>query len=161
GTAQCVGGATCQIQCNSGYHLCNGDCFSDTDPNHCTGACTPCPGAANATATCNGTGCSYRCNQGFAGCDLPSANGCEATVSTNIIACCACGAAGLCPHTTLGTTYCAPGQNGIGTCAIAFESREFARGPDGRVQVGILDASNQILVSVQDPVFSNRWVPWD
>ena len=63
GTNTC-GSGTCTVSCNTGFHVCSGQCRSNNDVGSCgTTSCSPCPGptAGTGSATCNGTACGLSC----------------------------------------------------------------------------------------------------
>jgi hypothetical protein len=72
-TDQCGANENCNLsnhecECNTGFHKCGGVCVSNNDVDTCGSACSPCPGMANGSATCNGSTCGYSCNSGYRDC---------------------------------------------------------------------------------------------
>jgi hypothetical protein len=62
---ECVAAdAPCDQNCAAGSHKCVDLCVLNTHVNSCGAACTGCPVPAGATATCDGTGCGFTCDQG-------------------------------------------------------------------------------------------------
>jgi hypothetical protein len=61
GKATC-NGTSCELACDTGFHLCDGNtCRSDRDIHSCGSSCTPCPVPMGGEATCDGTVCGARC----------------------------------------------------------------------------------------------------
>jgi len=113
-----TGGRTaCVVRCTGSTTRCGTSCVdTDTDALHC-GACdSPCPDAANASATCRSGTCGLSCDSGFDDCDGRAATGCETSLRT-LTDCGACG------------TACAPanatGACGSGSCAIGMSDAGF------------------------------------
>jgi hypothetical protein len=88
----CSGGA-CGLTCLGGSSLCNGKCVDlQDDPANCGKCATTCAGAANATGVCVKGACAGPlCNAGYGDCDANAANGCEATLLTDVKNCGKCG----------------------------------------------------------------------
>lgn len=110
---RCATGTTCRegactAICPTGQTMCTDQCVDlQTSVNHC-GACGTACSVAGATATCVGGVCGLgACNTGLGNCDGNAANGCETTVTTNIMHCGACGHACVAPGN--GTTSCVSG----------------------------------------------------
>jgi cysteine-rich repeat protein len=111
GTTACVGGA-CSPACSAGFGDCNpirsDGCETSlrtvSDCGTCGTACSPLP---NATPACPAGSCVVGfCTAGFGDCNHVASDGCEATLSTNLSHCGACGTACTNPH---GTTACSGG----------------------------------------------------
>lgn len=55
-------GTTCQVQCNSAYHLCGTNaCYGNSDPQHCGSSCQLCSAPTGGTATCISDTCGMNC----------------------------------------------------------------------------------------------------
>jgi hypothetical protein len=55
-------GTTCQVQCNSGYHLCGTSaCYGNSDSQHCGSSCQLCSAPTGGTATCTNDTCVMSC----------------------------------------------------------------------------------------------------
>jgi len=69
----CSAGTSCLVQCDVGYHGCNGisppPCYSDTDGSHCGNGCSDCS-QPNAMARCVGGVCANICVGTTLGCPL-------------------------------------------------------------------------------------------
>jgi phospholipase C len=61
-------------------HRCSGGCVAN-DVLACGPSCSACTHPANATATCDGTACGFRCNTGFTQCGTGAAATCVDTTS--------------------------------------------------------------------------------
>jgi hypothetical protein len=90
--------------CGPSQKVCGYKCVANDDPaTGCgTTSCQPCPGGANAVATCDASNaCSIQCNPGFGDCVNGAADGCEAKLNTpeNCGACTRNCAGGSCDQT--------------------------------------------------------------
>jgi hypothetical protein len=78
GNATCTAGQCGVVSCQSGFNLCGKRCAADTDVTACGSGCKTCPAVANASPTCSGGDCDFKCNDKFMRCaKLPA---CERTV---------------------------------------------------------------------------------
>lgn len=104
----------CTVQCDSGFHVCFGQCLDRTSISTCGASCVPCPSASNATTTCDGQACGFSCVGNFEDCDGDASNGCETDLAADGANCGSCGRScqgqactvGQCTITTI-----ADGQN--------------------------------------------------
>ncbi|MFO0631105.1 MAG: hypothetical protein U0325_36515, partial [Polyangiales bacterium] len=123
-TATCNGSA-CGFTCNAGFSDCdmsaaNGcEVNTNTSMSNC-GRCGTACSFANAAATCaSGTCALGTCNAGFANCDTNPTNGCEASTSTDVANCGACGrscpTAGMCVS---GACQCPSGRMTCGGACV-------------------------------------------
>ncbi len=118
-SVNCVGGMCGYAGCSAGWADCDGiarnGCEVDvvTDPTHCGGCMTNCPGATNASPACVGSTCRITCNPGFANCDNNVANGCEVDTATSVNNCGRCGM--VCPAPAHSSPTCIGARCGI-TC---------------------------------------------
>jgi hypothetical protein len=72
GRATCDG-TQCGVECNAGYHPCNGRCLADDNVNSCGKTCGACAAApSNAVRTCRAGSCGFACNAGFNLCQRSS-----------------------------------------------------------------------------------------
>lgn len=106
--ASCGAAGVCELSCLAGYADCIGaepgcETLTDNDVNNCGGCGVVCPGAANATATCDAGVCGLVCDAGFEDCD--GAPGCEVDTTSDVSHCGACDAA------------CPSGPNESATCS--------------------------------------------
>ncbi|MBI5514723.1 MAG: hypothetical protein HY909_13190 [Deltaproteobacteria bacterium] len=91
------GAGTCQVEaCDAGYGDCDGlasnGCETDLNTTASCGRCgNRCAVPAGSAATCVAGTCGFRCNAGFADCDLNPANGCEVSLQTDLFHCGRCG----------------------------------------------------------------------
>ncbi len=124
GTATCSGG-TCGITCNAGYGNCNGlpgdGCEVNTNTNvnycgSCNGTNSVC-GTAHGTPSCSGGVCSIACASGYGNCDGITANGCEATLSTDSANCGSC--ANACTYANA-SGVCSGSVCSMGTCNTGY-----------------------------------------
>ncbi len=92
----------CISSCGPGTHRCVDACVPDTSPQTCGQSCAPCPGAANASATCDAGACGIECNPGSALCG---------------------GACAACPGSDAGvaSTQCAGSLCVAAACASGFQ----------------------------------------
>lgn len=94
----CNGAACVATACQSGWHVCNGQCVSNDNADHCGSRCDPCPGTPNGDAICINQMCTIQCQPSYHLCG----NEC---VSNNDVAHCG----SLC-------TPCPTDPNGASTC---------------------------------------------
>jgi hypothetical protein len=55
---------SCGMDCDPGFHECDGVCVDNSSPDHCGTRCDPCPAPPGGTATCDGTSCGSGCPEG-------------------------------------------------------------------------------------------------
>lgn len=122
----CVGGMCTFSGCLGGFADCdlmgrNGcEVNTSNDAANCGSCNMRCPGATNASGTCNASRCSIACNPGFANCDGSMANGCEVDTNTAVGNCGRCGT--VCPVPANATAAtCAMGRCGF-TCAAGSDN---------------------------------------
>ena len=120
---QCVANA-CSLACAAGAADCDGDarngCEVDLqrDVRHCQACGRACASAPHADAVCASTGCSTRCQAGFADCDGVAANGCESDLAADASNCGACGRACTVAN---GQGRCASGACARARCDASFD----------------------------------------
>jgi hypothetical protein len=68
GTSACENGNCALRTCATRFHKCGNECASDADANACGPDCRKCPGAENATSTCEANLCGTVCNRGAVRC---------------------------------------------------------------------------------------------
>jgi len=93
----CEWSAACN--CPTGSHLCGGECVSNTSPETCGSACTPCPAPAGTRATCNGRSCGLECPSGQTLCGSSCVN-----LQTDAAHC------GSCPRACAAREVCESGE---------------------------------------------------
>jgi hypothetical protein len=62
-------GKACDGTCPTDTHNCAGNCVSNNDTANCGTSCMPCQAPANGQATCDGSKCNLKCNDGAFLCD--------------------------------------------------------------------------------------------
>jgi hypothetical protein len=123
GAAACRGGACVVASCGADFRDCDtavgNGCEVDirTSLTHCGGCGTTCPARPNAQATCAVGMCGFRCNEGFADCDMNATNGCETDTRTSTTHCGACGRGCSVAN---GSPACRMGACAVGTCNAGF-----------------------------------------
>ena len=96
----------CTLSCGGGTTKCGNLCTNtNNDAQNCGGCGTTCGPYASASAVCNAGACSAICNAGKGDCNVNLADGCEASLATDVQNCGACGVA------------CAGGANASAKCA--------------------------------------------
>jgi hypothetical protein len=108
--------------CAAGSHQCpGGGCVSSMSPDHCGVSCSPCPGVAGGSPTCDGTRCGASCPAGSKPCVdkcVPEATACDGKCPPNMNLC----GGGLCVDSkslsACGPTCmpCPTSPNGVTTC---------------------------------------------
>jgi len=102
-------------ECAGGFHDCSGACVSNTDVATCGTSCEPCAGPSNGNIMCDGTECSFTCNDPLVplndtcvGC--ASNTDCTGAAEARCDAgtCVACAAASDCSHIA-GAPICSDG----------------------------------------------------
>ena len=134
----CALGA-CQLDCASiGETLCAGACArTNSDPFHCGRCGNRCAAGPGATAVCVGGGCGLVCATGLGDCDGSAATGCEASLTSDLRNCGACGRACA---TANASAACSAGRCAIVRCDVGYgdcdgdpgNGCETALGADGR-----------------------------
>ena len=84
--AACSSGGDCSVVCQDQYHDCRADgatdpsCVSNSDPETCGSACSPCPiPVSNGSATCAAGLCGVTCDTGYQQCGTAGAPDCTLT----------------------------------------------------------------------------------
>jgi hypothetical protein len=117
-----VGGAgdAGAVECQPGFHVCNGACASNSTPQTCGSSCTPCAPPNGGTATCEAGACGGQCPTGqklCAGNCIPAGTACNGVCSAGTHLC-----GGLCSSNgdvnSCGSscTPCPVPPNGAATC---------------------------------------------
>ncbi len=163
GTGACTAGRCTITACNAGYADCDAIASTGCEVNlalatgHCGMCGRACPGAGTAgtSVTCSAGTCTFACMTGRTNCDANQANGCEASLASDVRNCGACG------------VVCAAGQSCLaGTCstsppgqlALARYGLAGARATDGRVYVFGGSSASAIVANTEmfDPS-TNEW----
>lgn len=119
----CTMGRCAVGRCSGSFGDCDGNamngCETDTQSsvNHCGRCGNPCSAPANATATCADGVCGFRCNDGFADCNMNANDGCEVDVRNTVSDCGRCGNACMVAN---GTAGCAMGVCNVAACNMGF-----------------------------------------
>ncbi len=149
-TATCVAGVCTMGSCTGTFRDCDGNpangCETDTSNTltNC-GACgTVCRTDARTSNSCVASRCAPVCNAGYADCDRSAANGCEASIGTDLN-CGSCGAAcrtgttcgrGSCVTTSSSPTYTrSTGPGFFEVCSNALATRLLPSQDDASVLV--------------------------
>ncbi|MBL8683386.1 MAG: hypothetical protein JNK05_29730 [Myxococcales bacterium] len=112
-------------RCSGNFGDCDNNamngCETDTGSSaaHCGRCGNPCPVPPNATATCAAGMCGFRCNDGFADCNMNAADGCEVDLRTSVGNCGRCGT--MCAVAN-GVPACVAGMCRVGRCSPGFEN---------------------------------------
>jgi hypothetical protein len=121
-SAACVSGR-CDFTCRAPFANCDGDADNgcETDPRtsvtHCGGCGLACAARPNATATCSGGTCGFRCDAGYGDCDGDPDNGCEVDLRSTVASCGACGSRCTVPS---GTAACVNAMCTVAACGGGF-----------------------------------------
>ncbi|MEZ4409604.1 MAG: MXAN_6577-like cysteine-rich protein [Polyangiales bacterium] len=138
----CAAGQSCVMgacACPAGTTLCGGRCVdTQTSTAHC-GACDNACALDGATAACVAGACRVAgCDAGRGDCDADRTNGCEVTLSGDVMNCGACGRACAVANAT---ATCAMGACAVASCAAGFADCN-ASAADGCEVSTASDASN-------------------
>ena len=106
------GSSSSADECSASERFCDGTCTNVTkNQDHCGDCSTRCS-LANSAAVCTDSQCSIgQCNSGWADCNDAGADGCERSVSSDVLNCGACG--NVCPSGEHSTATCIGGQCGL------------------------------------------------
>jgi len=130
------GSSSSADECSASERFCDGTCTNVTkNQDHCGDCSTRCS-LANSAAVCTDSQCSIgQCNSGWADCNDAGADGCERSVSSDVLNCGACG--NVCPSGEHSTATCIGGQ-----CALACDSNfaDCDKAPENGCEMNLLSS---------------------